>query len=513
MDKQISPFPHVTVTIGNHSQEDLVSAIVSCHVLQTASQPACCECQLRGDSVSQLSIEPGEPLNLCIGKEQAPLFTGTIYSVSRTRDAQKNSFITIRAFDALIALTHTSRVRTFQEIGVVRIVQESAKTLGKQVLVHTGESRWDYLVQYNETDLAFINRIAQLQGIYIQVQADKLHLYDLEKGIDQIKDLNNDCTLLDLTIDKSILIGPTTVQASSWSSIHNEVMTDSHSTTNESGPIQWMRSHFNTPHTSLEGLHRYCLTETQRMAQKGCSIDATVSGTPSLFPGVSVSARISAHGANNHGVVTQAKHSITAQAGYTTFLTTRPIEPEQEHRSLSFLPGVVSDINDPLKQGRIKVVYPSLNNCESGWLTTLFLGAGANKGVIVLPDRKDCVLVGIPQDNPTKGIVLGGIYTKETKIDSYGIEDDQVKQYRIVTRGGQEIILSDSDNSIEVKTAGEHKIVLNDNEERVTLTHANASCLEFSKKGARLHSTGNMTIEAPGKQVVIQGAKIDFKQK
>lgn len=73
--------------------------------------------------------------------------------------------------------------------------------------------------------------------------------------------------------------------------------------------------------------------------------------------------------------------------------------------------GIVVDVNDPDKLGRVRVKFPTLDGGpESHWLRVLTPSAGKELGMYSLPDVNTEVLVGFLQGNHEAGIVLGQLW-------------------------------------------------------------------------------------------------------
>jgi uncharacterized protein involved in type VI secretion and phage assembly len=73
--------------------------------------------------------------------------------------------------------------------------------------------------------------------------------------------------------------------------------------------------------------------------------------------------------------------------------------------------GVVTDNNDPLQQGRVRVKYPWLSDDDASyWARVVALGAGKERGLQLLPEVNDEVLVGFELGNMEYPYVLGGLW-------------------------------------------------------------------------------------------------------
>jgi phage baseplate assembly protein gpV len=148
-------------------------------------------------------------------------------------------------------------------------------------------------------------------------------------------------------------------------------------------------------------------------------------------------------------------------------------------------------VDDPDGAGRVRVKLPTFGDVETDWLGVLCIAAGSGKGLIALPDVDDQVLVLSLDGDPGRGFVLGGLYGT-TELPDTGVEGSAVKRYTLVTPGGQLVRLDDDKHLMRLETSS-------------------GNFVELAPGMLLLHSTGNLTIEAPGRNVLVRAAAIDFE--
>ena len=93
--------------------------------------------------------------------------------------------------------------------------------------------------------------------------------------------------------------------------------------------------------------------------------------------------------------------------------------------------------------------------------------------------------------DPAQGVVLGGLFGPK------GLPDDVfggggVRRFSMRSPGGQVIRLDDSDRSVRLENSA-------------------GSFVEFLPNKVKLHAATDLEIEAPGRSVVIRGAKVNFQ--
>ncbi len=103
--------------------------------------------------------------------------------------------------------------------------------------------------------------------------------------------------------------------------------------------------------------------------------------------------------------------------GLTSAAASRPASP----RVPGLACGVVTNNNDPGKQGLVKVALPWLSpDYESDWAPVAQFGAGKRSGAMFLPEVGDEVLVGFEFGDPRRPYVLGGIFNAASGYDLGG---------------------------------------------------------------------------------------------
>ncbi|WP_112242943.1 VgrG-related protein [Kribbella monticola] len=90
--------------------------------------------------------------------------------------------------------------------------------------------------------------------------------------------------------------------------------------------------------------------------------------------------------------------------------------PVPDRRIPGVVCGIVTNTNDPLAKGRVKVVLPWLSpDYETGWACVIQPGAGQTSGTVFLPEPDDEVLVGFEYGDLQRPYVLGGIVNNHSR--------------------------------------------------------------------------------------------------
>ncbi|MBQ6519583.1 MAG: VgrG-related protein [Anaerolineaceae bacterium] len=219
--------------------------------------------------------------------------------------------------------------------------------------------------------------------------------------------------------------------------------------------------------------------------------------------------------------VTEAHHTFRHGAHRTTFSVTGNISntfrslilgPEKEHeinRIGGVVTGVVTSNNDPEKLGRVQVKYPwlpKMNSSElsSCWARLTFVGGGADRGIVFLPEVNDEVLLAFENGNMSSPYVLGVLYNGKDKLPKGNAElvdagTKKVNQRVIVSRAGHKIIMDD--------TSGKEKITIEDK------TGKNKIEIDSTKNEFKIISEGKLDLQSKGDLTLTTEGKLTLKSK
>ncbi len=286
------------------------------------------------------------------------------------------------------------------------------------------------------------------------------------------------------------------------------------------------------------------VTAANKMAEGLCAraaadevvLRGSARGTPTLRAGTNL--RLDGLGGKLSGEyrVATVEHVYTAKAGYITRFTSGGQTPtgvvdllgghptSLPWDSAQLVIGVVTNLEDPERPSGVKVTFPTLSDTfESAWARVVMPGAGNDdgkgRGLQLLPEVGDEVLVGFEHGDPQRPIVLGGLCS--TKLPPPLTNDKIVQGGRVATRvwqsrGGHFIALHDSESetpdSIVLQVAGGNT-VLTIGTEGITLVSDRA--IDIACEGAlSLSSAGDVTIEgnnialAATQDVTIEGVSV-----
>jgi len=165
--------------------------------------------------------------------------------------------------------------------------------------------------------------------------------------------------------------------------------------------------------------------------------------------------------------------------------------------------GIVSDLDDPDKLGRVRVKFPYLNDQLSDWARVANPMAGKNRGVYFVPEPEDEVLVAFECGDPRRPYVVGSLWSTEDpppKTDGdapnnnwrfiqsrsgHILKFDDTKggeRIEIIDKdGGQKIVIDTVNRKIEIECGGDISVKATGN-------------LKLESADMTLKANGTMTI-------------------
>ena len=174
-----------------------------------------------------------------------------------------------------------------------------------------------------------------------------------------------------------------------------------------------------------------------------------------------------------------------------------PRSRSTDQRYYGVAEALVTDVNDPQQEGRIKLKFPWFDpDMESEWCRVKQFYAGNDYGAFFIPEVGDEVLVAFIHGDMRLPIVLGGLYNGKDKPPTYRDNDRDEKMIR--TKGGHQIILDDTNNAQKITIVdanGNNSIVIDTVADSITIKASNGKLI-FQGNEIEIKSDTGITVEA-----------------
>lgn len=488
--------------------------------------------------IDESSIAPGKTLQISVRTErrEKPLFDGEIVEIEPDFDASSQKLL-VRAFDRLHRLSRGRHARSFQNVSDSDLVKRIASEVGLQAKTGPASQVYPYVFQNNQTNLEFLQERAARLGYLLYGQGKTLHCepprspgtpVELEWGV----------TLREFHPRMTTIAQIDSVMVRGWDPQQKKEVVGQAKNGRDTPQIGQNGSGGELAHNAFHldaqtlicdiPIREHAVADTlaqavaDQQAGKFVEADGTCSGNPALVAGTSV--KLKAVGKRFGGTyfVTSTQHVYNERQGYATHFSISGHYPStllslirQGERAMpasGLVIAIVTDNNDPKKQGRVKVKYPWLSGEHaSDWARVIAPGVGDARGIEFLPEINDEVLVGFEMGDIHYPYVLGGLWNGQDKPPKDVISGGKVKQRVIRSRAGHTITLDDGDNGggITIEDSKGNKIVIDSSSNKMTITVKGDTSLS-TQGNLSLGANGNVTIEAKGQmQIKGMGVKVD----
>ncbi|AKJ07346.1 phage baseplate assembly protein V [Archangium gephyra] len=504
--RSVRGLPELRVEVdGVPMAPEELRALESVRVQQHLSLPAQCELTFtdpRG-ALATRGLPPGTALRISVAARREPLFVGEVTAVEYVHGASGTRQVRVRSYDLLHRLRKRQPVRVHAQVTPRDLARELVSDLGLSVEASEPGPLSHHLIQHGQSDLEFLVEQTERCGLWLVLAEGVLRVLSLDGHGDPVPLVMGE-SLLEASVEVNGDPACRSVSSAGWNALQGQVYTAS-----PSGGRVGRRVEASVPPERVGGsgeralvnenaedtAHAEALARAEldhRLARE-VVLTGVAEGDPRLRPGTRVDVRGVVPVVAGQYVLTSVTHTLEAQHGFLSELSSAPPPRRTRPRASSVVPGVVSRVDDPDNKGRVRVSLPTCGDVETDWMQVLCAGAGAGKGLVMLPDVGDTVLLVLSGEDPARGVVVGGLYGANGPPDT-GVSGAAVRRFNLLTPGGLKLRLNDETQTLRV-------------EDQL------GSYLQLSPHVVRLHAETALEIEAPGKSVTIEAATIDFRRR
>jgi phage protein D/phage baseplate assembly protein gpV len=489
----------------------------------------------QGEPIDQSPFEIGSTLELRLGAREelttATVFKGEIVTLEPRWRAGGVELL-VRAYDHSHVLMRTRKVRTFQNQTSSDIASKLLTEAGFQSQCDPSGEPHEFVQQDNETDWDLIWRLADRSGLELVIdgRTASLRRPKAEGAIElewptTLRSFNPRVTAVQQVDEVTLRThDPKTKQAIDVSvSTPNQVAQIGVDRSSVAGAFDSAKTHIATEpvKTQAEGTS-VAQAKLDRLANAYVSIEASTSGNPQIKAGVSV--KISGVGQQFSGVyhVANAIHTFRGGGTYETSFANVPINtllaatgPGRGAGQSSFgsqlVLGLVTNNQDPQNMGRVRVQYPALAaDAEGTWARIATLGAGKERGTLMLPVVGEEVLVGFEHGDTTRPYVLGSLFNGQ---DTPGDDLLHGQDGSFVVRSDKQVRAASKDD-FSLTSGGKLLIEVADNvEEKYKQDWTNETTGKASLKATQpfeIDGQTTVTLKCGGTQIQLSNAGVQI---
>ncbi len=480
-------------------------------------------------TVDNFPIQIGNEIEVLLAGTDATsltsVFKGTVTSLE-PEFSHGGAYVGLRAYDGSHFLHQTKKAQTFQNMTAADIARKVGHANGiDEGTIDDGGPALDFVQQNNETDWEFLWKLAQRIDFEVLVIDRKLYFRhagppdgtqpaDLKWG-DNLLSFKPRVTAVGQVDQVTVRARnpaasqpfEATVQVTEPASVIGIARADVASALSGGTVVVADR-----PMTSQQEAQDLATSYAAHIGHAYLEAEGSCKGNPSIKAGSTV--KIDGIGQKYGGtyVVSSCVQLFQGSHGYKTHFSTTG----RSSRSLVDLMtpkgkrswgncvvvGIVTNNNDPDSMGRIRVSYPSLGDgTESSWARIATLNAGSSRGVMMIPQVGDEVVVGFEHDDVHHPYVLGCVYNGQsqpgqdlTVLDgSFSLQSDQKIQMH-----AKDVITVKSDKDFTVETQGK-------------ISHKSSDDMSAEGNSVTIKANGSLTIEGTSDLTIKCGsAKIDL---
>lgn len=451
-------------------------------------------------------------------------FTGVVTGVQLVINDAVDNTVVIYAKCPTAILNGGPHTRTFTDMklgDIVEAVLAPYKSLLKSSVTSAYSSAIAYTTQYDESDRAFLQRLARKYGEWFYYDGNEVVFGKQARKSPATTELENGGNLLSLEYDLR-LVSPlfTGVNYDYFSDEKLEAASsDQKLTLKGDAQLALAKSEDLLPFSGsrigfsgfdkTEKLQKAVLNKKADSANnlallkgRSTSLDVKIGDYAKVQDNILENGKLKRK--DDYGVftVTSVSHRIAANGYYENTFEAIPMDPDYPpvaykapSPKADSQPAKVIDVADPENMGRVKVrFYWQQKTDSTPWIRVANLMSGDSRGVYFTPEVDEVVFVDFEFGNPDLPFVRGSMYRGSEKPgESLFHKENHIKG--IITRGGNHIVLNDEGGKEQIR------IFNKESQNEVILT------LEGETK-IGIKSEGKIVLEA--KEIEMKAEKISM---
>jgi Rhs element Vgr protein len=189
------------------------------------------------------------------------------------------------------------------------------------------------------------------------------------------------------------------------------------------------------------------------------------------------------------------------------------VHPDHPSSALGMMPsiqglmfGIVTDIEDPDGEHRVKVKLPVISAEEEGiWARIATLDAGKERGTFFRPEVDDEVVVGFVGNDPRQMVILGMVHSSALAAPLTAAKANDEKGY--VSREKMKFIFNDKEKSIKIETPAGKKVTISEQDKFIKIEDEDGNKITMEKAGITIEAAKALTLKG-GTEVSIEAPNV-----
>jgi uncharacterized protein involved in type VI secretion and phage assembly len=490
------------------------------------------------------------------------IFSGLVYNLG-FEYADRGAFTTVVAYDKSYNLYNGRHTATYQNVKDSDLASQLAREVGLEPgQVDESPVVHEHVSQVNETHWDFLARRAREIDFTLRVTGSKLDFTRSTEASDAPDPGDYQ------TVDRGALVPGgnleqlsvritaaqvTEVEVRGWDPKNKRAIVATAPARTRGAKLkdepEKVAGAFGSPRhvivdvplTTQAECDAFALAQAERLASRFVHAEGVAKGDPRIVAGAAVSLGQTGR-FDGKVTVSRARHTWDDRGYRTSFtasgvhdrsllgLLTGDARRNQTQQVNGVVRGKVTQL-DPEGLGRVKVHIPGWSDdYESDWAWVVQVGAGGQRGLLLLPEPNDEVLVAFEHGDTRRPYVIGGLFNGVDAPpfpDAVDSGSGQVQVRGLRTRAGHELTFIDTEGEerIELRTKGQKVSIVLDASDgglrieaegdltvtakgSATLTSKKDLLIEAKEGTATLKAKRGLTLESSGGEVTVHGTKI-----
>lgn len=461
-------------------------------------------------------------------------FVGLVTKVGLSQSHGYHGVLIVSGYSPTILIDRGQDLGSYLDKDLNEIVKLATKDTPandlKVVANATRSSSIDYIIQYKESDFAFLNRLSAEYHEWFFYDGKQLHFGkpDTQKEIALF--YGRDVQEMQYAME----IAPIKNKRFSYNPKQDEMLQSESSGSVEGTPdlshavkasnLTFSKT-FNQPSlirvdnssdisSHVENEEKANVSELLKVTAKGDNAGLSIGGIAEITMSLRKELVFISESLGKF-LITSIKHHIDENGKYhNTFegkvSTTERIlvknfgKPQPDMQLAD-----VIDNNDPKGQGRIKVQFKweCLTNDVTEWLRVVTPSAGVgdrgnNRGYFAIPEIDDQVMIAFEEGNIARPVVMGSVY-HSASVDSSTLIKNHLKS--IITRSGHLVEFDDDPNTQGIKITDIHQNIIHIDTKGNNITITALENMTLNCKNMQINVEENMDMKVGKDQSVSIG--------
>jgi Rhs element Vgr protein len=502
---------------------------------------------------------PGKKLELWAGYEtdESLLFSGIVVKQALKIRNEKSPVLEVEAKDVCVKLSTTAKSKYFADMSDQQVIEQIIQDAGLQTDIESTGAALKEIVQYHASDWDFIMTRAEANGLICYCEDGKLIAKKPDLSATETLSVLFGATMLEMDAEMDARNQFETLHAQTWNPADQELVdVEANATTisnagnlssedlsaatgNEKKIIQHGAA---MPEQQLQQWADAQLMRNRLSKIKG---SAKFLGYADVKPGQMIAISGVGDRFSSNAYISGIRHELfdgnwatTAQFGLDETAYAKAFDMSAFPAS-AYGPAikglhiaVVTDLEDPLNEFRVKIKIPSISMQDEGmWARMSMPDAGDKRGFFFRPEVGDEVLIGFLNEDPNYPVILGGLHSSvkaapfqqnnnnhekglQTRSEMKWLWNDEKKSFTTETPVGKKIIVDEDAGEIQIADENGNKFLMN--ADGITIEAAKAITIKAgtdlklealnaelkASASGKLNASGSMEVSSSGSTAV-----------